>query len=358
MKFLYMTDIQVKENTKHIAFDILDQIYNLIAKDKSISAFIFGGDLLEVKKNIDISMYNTLYRKLHNISQLTEMYLLKGNHDEDYIEGNNCLESMFPFANVVSNGFIKFEHKNSVLYFVPFGKQDNMVEWFQLAKQERESFNESGKHHILFGHCYYDGFPVNAYKNLSSRLKLEHISPNSYDLCLFGDIHTYGNPFSNFYFPGTPYQRDFNDSGKTKYIFVVECDQEISIERVILNYPKFLEIKSKSDFNIYKNQIPNGFVKNSLPELREQIESLNPERIYNTITSLREQNVELHENKEDLLNFKDLIFKSLKSHGVEQHFDYLDQNYDLSFSGKNNIVIKGFEADNFLSYKKLSFNQN
>jgi len=349
-----MTDLQVKDNVKHIAFDILDQINEIIAKDKEIGIFVFGGDLLEVKKNIDVSVFNTLYRKLHEISQKVEMFLLKGNHDEDYIEGNNCLESMFPFAKIISNDYAVSVVENYALYFVPFGKQDNMVKWFAEAK--KQCLRDQKRFRILFGHCYYDGFLVRNNKELRSRLKLTDISPESYDLCLFGDIHTYGQPFDNFYFPGTPYQRDFNDRGKTKYIFIIDDSTgKLEIEKRKLNYPEFIEIKDEYDFKVYKSRIKNGFVKNWVPELKEQIVAQNPYRIYNISPS--KDKLILSDGKSDIFKFRDLIFELLKKDGNESYLAYLEQNYDLNFVGKNNIVIKEFEAVNFLSYKHLFFNE-
>ncbi len=221
----------------HLQFQKLDDGRKFIEKlyDLSIDheMVVILGDLFHnfaILRSEVLSLWNEFFHHVHNKTQVVAMV---GNHDySGQSGGNHALEVFKDRINVADS---KTPSCLNGVYFLPF---------FRDKTEFESAASKCPKDSVLFCHQSFTGADLgNGYYDP------EGASPDSVrhlGAVIAGHVHT-GQTLGNIWYPGTPFQHNFGESGQEKNIYSIHLSQTgyTLIKGYNLGMPRFEILQPK-----------------------------------------------------------------------------------------------------------------
>jgi len=206
----------------------------------------------------------------------TQLILMVGNHDLSGADGgNHSMEVFRDRATVVDKHAIV-----GGVHFLPFMRETKEFEAICKTIPEgsllfvHQSFNGA-----MFENGFYD--PHGADPECVSHLKQ----------VVSGHIHK-AQKINNIWYPGTPYQMTFSDSGESKFVHYCQIGdgQLENINQLPLDMPEFIVLKAKT-----------------IPELLESLPEPIAQNHYKFASEGTLQEIEAFEKDERIISFKSKV---------------------------------------------------
>lgn len=241
------------------ATNVIGQVYRH-AKDIDAEWVLFGGDLFDRRKSIDVDTYNKVRQTIVQSSTTTPTILLVGNHDQANRSGTiHALECFESGQCHVSGGPKWWSLGDSPsgtvrLLSVPYYDDGNVIAR-HVEKGIEEMPSDTGKR-ILLIHYGIQGAKIGPGDYvLPCELKLPMLQPDKWDIIFSGHYHIGQQIGSNFHYIGSAMQHRWDDAGFDKS-FIVYDTETGTIERIKTTAPKF----EVTDSNL-NSEINNCFVR-------------------------------------------------------------------------------------------------
>ena len=238
------------------ALGVIDTVY---AYAENIEAtVIFGGDLFDRRKSIDVDTYNKVHQTISD--HTARAVMIPGNHDQANKSGTiHALERFHSKrCQVVSDpSWTKIQGGGSVLgvFAVPYTDDGEII-----ASQVAEGIDrrpEWAEKALLLMHYGVQGAKVGPSDYvLPCELELPMLQPSQWDLILSGHYHIGQQLGDRFHYIGSAMQHRWDDMGFSKTFMVIDTD-DWSIDRVSTGAPEFLVVKGKTA----EHNVENCFIK-------------------------------------------------------------------------------------------------
>lgn len=244
--FLLTSDLHFTDKVAdRYRFGVLNWLARQVRSNTKIKGVLLLGDLTDEKDNHSSELVNKIVKGLTEISEISPVYILKGNHD--YIDETN------PFFGFLSNldniHFITDPKKIKIdgerLTFLPHTRNP-YKDWNEL---DDAYFNDAD---YIFLHQTLQG-------SLSSNgTEMEGMEKSYFEdldaLIISGDIHV-PQKLGNIEYVGTPYRVRFGDNFEPR-VMLVESPDKVSN----LKYPclKKHTVVIKEAGELYKSNIDEG----------------------------------------------------------------------------------------------------
>lgn len=243
-----MTPYAIISTDWHISSDNVELSKSLaaqqieLAKERKVTKLICLGDVFESRKAQPENVLTCFHDILNMIEENSmHLYVIPGNHDKtDYKSVSSFLT---PFANhpaislIDESSSFRINNTSNVwLHFLPFFQDDIWVEKLNPIKDLIDA-NNKGKHY-LFSHQSMNGSRNNDGSKVESRIDSELLS--KFDMCYFGHYHDEQQPLINAIHLSSWKQKNFGeDDNKGFYVLNLINNEQLDIERVESNYPKY-----------------------------------------------------------------------------------------------------------------------
>lgn len=265
MEFIVFSDMQYRMNHRRsymldsgisswlkAQLDVTEQIFDYAYKN-NIDTIFFNGDLFEDKNKIDVPVYNAVWNLYSKYRDDFTIIFNTGNHD---IHTHNRGSSLVPFSEIVEVVTEPAEfnlHSHTIVRIIPYGMVPNHLGFKRGDKYDK---------HILFTHEHIAGLKLGPI-DFVGQSNLKPSMFGDWDYVFNGHIHKPQN-HGNVYNIGSPMQQDFGEAGEVKG-FIYYKDGEI--ERIPLNYPKFITVSG------FSPKLEKKIMKNDRDFFRVDIES-------------------------------------------------------------------------------------
>ena len=234
---------------------VIEQVYSH-ALSNEIDHVIFGGDLFDRRKSIDVNTYNTIHQFISEWSRQVSSIMIPGNHDQANKSGTvHALERFHSTDCVVISQPRWCDLGEGVhLFGVPYYDDGELI-----ARYIEEGLKEKpeGTNHILLIHYGIEGAKVGPSDYiLPCELKLPMLQLDEWDIVFSGHYHIGQQLGSKFHYIGSAMQHRWDDVGFEKS-FVVYDSEDNSISRIPVEAPCFIEIRDKTK----NHEVSNCFVR-------------------------------------------------------------------------------------------------
>ena len=238
------------------AVSVIEQVYSY-AVDNDVDVVLFGGDLFDRRKSIDVDTYNKIHEAVQYWSRKVSTVMIPGNHDQANKSGTvhalqrfnskTCKVPMYPSWTKLPG--------NVHLFSVPYYDDGDTIA--QHVREGLEDKNPDGDRHILLIHYGVAGAKVGPSDYvLPCELDLTMLELDEWDIVFSGHYHIGQQIGSKFHYIGSAMQHRWDDVGFPKS-FVVYDSETNQISRVPTVAPKFLEIRDKTK----NHNVENCFVR-------------------------------------------------------------------------------------------------
>jgi len=205
MRILFIGDLHFKKNNLHTMESMCTELEEMV-KTGNIKLVVCLGDILDTHENISMKCLHMASKFIINLSKLSRVIVLIGNHDRE--NNRDYLSEYHPFLNLMNHDNITVVYKtiwdqiNNFIYvpYVPnnkFKQALETVEWTEDGKKQP---------HLIFCHQEFKGCVMN--KSIS---KTGDVWSDKYPKVISGHIHDY-QVLSNIIYVGTPYQEQYGES--------------------------------------------------------------------------------------------------------------------------------------------------
>ena len=254
MKFLIIGDPHFKNDNASETNQMIEEIYKLLEKNKYDKIVILG-DILDTHEKINLRPFFKATNFIMNLSKITTVYVLIGNHDR--MNNNIFLTEEHPFYGLKNkdNIFIidKVFKENNLLFvpYVPTGRFAEALKTIQYKEEEVD---------IIFAHQEFE----NSIFSNQGDLIPENVSIYS------GHIHNHIK-IKNLTYVGTPFQHSFYDN-PDKFILELNNSQgSIKEKKIYLNIIKKriqeITVPELMDYKIDENYITKLLIKGDQKKL-------------------------------------------------------------------------------------------
>lgn len=217
MKVLFIGDPHIQySNIPEI--DQLEKSLAEVITKHSVSLIVVGGDVLHTHERLHTMAMNRAIDFLKHLSTFAPVYCLVGNHDlinnQQFLSRNHWMthiESQHKNITIVEKA-VRVEREEKAIVLVPYVWPGRFYEAMEVSGVEWEDVD------CLFAHQEFRGCKMGAIvSEIGDEWKLE------YPLVVSGHIHDNQRPQKNIYYPGTPLQHSFGDTGKN-VVAVIDFD--------------------------------------------------------------------------------------------------------------------------------------
>lgn len=220
---------------------VLAQIRDYCRKD-DIEAVIFCGDLFHSRTKIDVDVLWAANWAMREIAEVTELYLLVGNHDQSAKDGSiHSLDGLVNMLGMVVSKPCKFSVANGNVSVVahPFtADTEAFIEYCKTVP----------KCDLFIAHQGVSEAKVGAYElPLLADIPLSALPHDRASFVLLGHYHKHQWLNANTAYVGSPLQLDFGERVETKGFLVVDTDAKTT-KFVESNAPKFFLYETPDDF--------------------------------------------------------------------------------------------------------------
>ena len=319
------------------AVDVIKQVYSR-ARDIGSEWVLFGGDLFDRRKSIDVDTYNKIHQTILFESQGgIKTILLVGNHDQANRSGTIHALKRFNSGNYC---FVADEPKwwklgdGVGLFTVPYYDDGEVIaEHVVKGIEERPSWVKKS---MLMIHYGVQGAKVGPGDYvIPCELSLPMLCPDEWDVIFSGHYHIGQQLGSKFHYIGSAMQHRWDDVGFEKS-FVVLNTNDFSVERTPTVAPKFVVVDEKLKFS----SVDNCFVRVITNYDMEDSEKI---KIENDLKDLGALSVEFRFEKSDLISHEERISLS-EDRGV---FGIIED-----YVNSDAIDTNGFDVDKLISIGK------
>ena len=239
------------------AVAVINQVYDhaTLLEDPVV---LFGGDLFDRRKSLDVDTFNRIHATIMDRSMETcRTIMIPGNHDQANKSGSiHALERFnASYCTVVSEPRWLNVGDGIGVFAAPYVDDgEDIAASVAVGLSERPEWAESA---VLLMHYGVQGAKVGpADYVLPCELELPMLHPDQWNLMLSGHYHMGQQLGDRFHYIGSAMQHRWDDVGDTKSFMVID-PEDWSIERVATNAPQFLVITGKTkDYDV-----ENCFVK-------------------------------------------------------------------------------------------------
>ena len=206
-KILVVGDPHLKINAVKEAENFINKLLAVIQQDRFQEIVILGDlfDTFAVIRSEIMALWSNFFKESASISKIT---LIVGNHD--MAGENGGPHSLEPFKNFMNIQVIDKPVFDGVAYYLPFYRDNNkFIEECRGIPHNSILFCHQSFNGAQFENGFYDpnGVQPEAVSHLSGVIS--------------GHIHK-NQKLNNIWYPGTPYQMSFSDSGEIKGIYEIE----------------------------------------------------------------------------------------------------------------------------------------
>ena len=251
------------------AVGVIKQVYQH-ARDCGAKWVLFGGDLFDRRKSIDVDTYNKIHQTILSESRDgVKSILLVGNHDQANRSGTiHALERF----NSSSSCFVADEPKwwpldkrlGVGLFTVPYYDDGEVI-----AAHALEGINNKPdwvKKSILLIHYGVQGAKIGPGDYvIPCELSLPMLHPDRWDIIFSGHYHIGQQIGSKFHYIGSAMQHRWDDVGFEKS-FVVCDSKDMSITRERCSAPEFMVLEGGADGRDVCNKFVRVVTKSELAE--------------------------------------------------------------------------------------------
>ena len=197
------------------AVRVIEQVYSY-ALQNDCSHVLFGGDLFDTRKRIDVDTYNRTHHAVSVWSEKVHTFMIPGNHDQANKSGTIHSLSRFHRGGVcdVFNTPAWHDMGDGVgLFGIPYIDDGEVIaEHAQRAVESRPEWASSGA--ILLMHYGVQGAKVGPSDYvLPCELELHMLMPDKWNLILGGHYHIGQQLGANFHYIGSGMQHRWDDAG-------------------------------------------------------------------------------------------------------------------------------------------------
>lgn len=179
-----------------------------LANARKPDLICIGGDLLHTHERIHTTPLNKAYEFVEKMRNIALTYVLVGNHDainnQIFLTSNHWMNAMKEWEQVVIVDTVKHKMLDGIhLVFCPYVPNGRFAEALATNKKDWMRADCIFAHQEFFG-CKIGGL-------ISSE---GDKWPENFPCVVSGHIHTKHSPQKNIYYPGTPIQHSFGESGE------------------------------------------------------------------------------------------------------------------------------------------------
>ena len=259
----YSNGVVLEHGTNSRVLDAVSVINQVYSHSREIGAefVLFGGDLFDRRKSIDVDTYNKIHQTILSESRDgIRTILLVGNHDqanksgtihalERFNSGNDCFVADEP-------QWWQLDPEAGLgLFAVPYYDDGEIIaEHVVKGIEYRPNWVKKS---ILMIHYGIHGAKVGPGDYvIPCELGLPMLHPDKWDIIFSGHYHIGQQIGPKFHYIGSAMQHRWDDAGFEK-TFIVFDTEDLSISREVCNAPEFLVI----DNDIEDYDVNNKFVR-------------------------------------------------------------------------------------------------
>ena len=358
-------DTHFKINNLSESEKFIKEIIRII-KDYKPDIVILLGDILDKHEQINVFPYNIALNFIKDISFLTKVYVIIGNHDycnnQQFLSNNHPFNSLKNHKNIticdkVLTEKIKSHNKEVQLTFLPFVPPGRFKEALNTSR-EYDWKNSN----CIFAHQEFYGCSYNPIKKSEIGDKYEENLP----LVISGHIHNKQWLQKNIYYTGSSMQHSYTEN-TNKSIILIDFDKlqdnnmplednisiinnfptikEITLENIKKKKTVYININDIEQFDI--NKYMNFDLKLVITGESHNIKKFRKTKIYKNLEKL---NI--------LISFKinDTIIHQLEYSHQKCFYDIFNDNIHKHISKDQSSPSNKYLLDSYNLFLKLSKN--
>jgi DNA repair exonuclease SbcCD nuclease subunit len=240
------------------AVSVIRQVYTEGVK-RGVDYVLFGGDLFDRRKSIDVDTYNRIHEVISTQSLSIPTYMIPGNHDQANKSGTiHALqrfqtESCFIFQEPQ---WVKL-NSDTALFGVPYYDDGELIAQYIVKGLEQKPKGVSKT--ILLMHYGIAGAKIGPSDYvLPCELSVDMLKPDKWDIIFGGHYHIGQQLGEKFNYIGSAMQHRWDDAGFEKS-FVILDTSNWSMERVPTVAPRFVVFEDLENFDLL--DVRNCFVR-------------------------------------------------------------------------------------------------
>ncbi len=246
MKLLLSSDWQAAWANLDKCRVTLAHVLEVCKNDKDISTVVFLGDLKESYNPVDIRVLNFWVHAVEKLRKYKLRVIIQlGNHDR--IGMNSESSNWFPAlrtagADVIDKPTILYLNPRVRLFLVPYTPDPIDVK-VAVDLLQYEAEYDSSLHDILLFHNEVNECRMDVLRPYKGKLKVEHLQPKKFKICVGGHIHLFQNVRYNVYYIGSPFAMDWGEANQEKGFGVYDTKGDGDLEFIPSRLPGMFDAK-------------------------------------------------------------------------------------------------------------------
>lgn len=318
---LDVVDMFIKEITEFLKNNVFDFV-------------VVAGDILHTHERIHSLVLNKACRFIKTLCSMFKTFILVGNHDyisnTQFLTDNHWMNSMKEWNNVsIVDKPTTHQQNGKNFLFVPYVFPGRFKEAIKTHIDNWDDYT------CIFAHQEFKGCKMGAITSETG-----DVWEKEDCLVVSGHIHSKQRPQTNIFYPGTPFQHSFGDTGNNVIVeinFHNACDSYDIIEHK-MNLPGkktlYLDIDSIRNFSS-EQSVKEEEIKISLKCTNSEFKTFKNSYKYKELTKLglkiihKSQDTETKNIKSNDLSSDDHFDSRLKDTIIQKQNPYLTQAYEL-----------------------------
>lgn len=343
-KVLFIGDVHIRPENIIEVEEFKQFVVGLIIEN-NYEYIVMAGDILHTHEKLHTLALNCAIKCIETFAEYTKVICMVGNHDminnQQFLTNNHWL-TVFENKNtniiVVERPKI-FEIGKSHFMCVPYVFPGRFVEAMDTNKK-----NEWKTMDCIFAHQEFRGCRMGAIvSEIGDEWDLEN------PLVISGHIHDYQKPQTNIFYPGTPLQHSFGDTGANIIVEITFEEDNLNIEEIktTANKKKTIscDVEKIKSFDITKIQEGDKNTRITIVGNNEELKSIKKTAKYKellkkgvkvVLKTQREETVKIEtEPNEKEKSFEDILVDILN----ESENIYVMTDYQTIFHGKEYLTF-------------------
>jgi len=244
-------DLHFKHNNTLDCEEFIDKTLKIVQEYQPVFVVLLG-DLLDTHEIIRTQPYNLICNFIFELSKLTQVFVIIGNHD--YINNSQYLTNNHPFnplkkwknITIVDRVIIK-EINNKTFTFCPYIPPGKFLDALNMSTDQNKVWEFSD---CIFAHQEFYGcvYQQNVSSTKGDKWQIE------YPPIISGHIH-HSQTIDNIYYPGSAMQVNFGDESE-KRIWSINFDDVTDTDPFLIEKID-LELKSRVTLSMSLQELQN-----------------------------------------------------------------------------------------------------
>ena len=231
----------------------ISKILELIREQK-LDFVVILGDMLHCHERLHTTVLNKAYRFVNDIRQLTEVYVLVGNHDyinnSQFLSTHHWMNAMKEWSGVhiVDTGAVRHTAHGTIV-FCPYVFPGRFKEALDIIDTDWKSAR------AIFCHQEFRGCKMGA---------IESVDGDAWDACypfvVSGHVHDRQTVGSNVFYTGSSLQHAFGEKGD-KTVSICRFREKIIVENIGLDMPvkrtMYMDVEELRNFSPMRDSAGN-----------------------------------------------------------------------------------------------------